>query len=71
MSHVPFIRFSRARDPDDEARSLKRRFASIWRRYERAMNQRREMRPGRAVAVFVIVAVASYAAVWVLLDLLK
>lgn len=36
MAHVPFIRFSRPRNREYEARRLKRRFAAVSRAYERA-----------------------------------
>ena len=62
MSHVPFIRFSRARDPDYEARRLKRRFAAIWREYERAMRRRRGMSQGGFVVAVALIAFGSFVA---------
>jgi hypothetical protein len=67
MSQVPFFRFSRGRDPDYEARRLKRRFAAIWREYEQAMKRRREMSQGRFAVLVAFVALGSFGACWGLL----
>jgi hypothetical protein len=68
VSHIPLVRFSRARNPDYEARRLKRRFAAIWRRYEQAMTRRRRLRQAGQVALVVLLALGSFALCWVLLD---
>jgi hypothetical protein len=65
--HIPLVRFSRARNPDYEARRLKRRFAAIWHRYERAMTRRRRLRQAGQVALVVSLAIGSFALCWVLL----
>ena len=68
MARVPFIRFSRARNPAYEARRLKRRFAAITRAYERAMARRRRMSQARQIALLLAAAVGAFVACWVLLE---
>jgi hypothetical protein len=68
MAHVPFIRFSRTRNPDYEARRLKRRFASISRAYERAMQRRQRMSRARQIALAVLAFIGAFAVGWMLLD---
>jgi hypothetical protein len=68
VSHIPLLRVSRARNPDYEARRLKRRFAAVWRRYKWAMTRRRRRRRARSVALFLTVAATAYAVGWGLLD---
>jgi hypothetical protein len=67
VSHIPLVRFSRARNPDYEARRLKRRFAAVWRRYERAMNRRRRLRHAGRAALLMLAAAGSFTVCWVLL----
>jgi hypothetical protein len=68
MRHIPLVRFARARNPDYQARRLKRRFAAIGHRYELAMSRRQRLRRARSVALFVTVPIGAYAVGWVLLD---
>ena len=69
MAHTPFIRFSRARNPDYEARRLKRRFAAISRAYEHAMRRRRQMSRSRQIALAASAFIGSYVVGWMLLAL--
>jgi hypothetical protein len=60
----------RGRDPDYEAYRLRRRFAAIWRDYERAMKRRQRMSLGQFAAVVALVAIGSFGACWGLLFML-
>lgn len=62
MGHVPFVRFSRARDPDYEARRLRRRFAAIWRDYERTLKRRRRMGSLGFAALVALAALGAFGA---------
>jgi Excalibur calcium-binding domain len=68
MSRVPLIRLARARDPDYEARRLKRRFARVWRAYERAMNRRRRWKQAGQIALVALAALGGFAVVFALLS---
>jgi hypothetical protein len=59
----PLARFPPTRNPDSEARRPKRRVAAICHRSKRAMTRRRRQRRARAAALFVTVAIGSYATV--------
>ena len=52
MCHTPLVRFPPTRNPDYEARRLKRRFTAVWRRYEKDMARRRRLRWARGAALF-------------------
>jgi hypothetical protein len=60
------VRFSRARNPDYEARRLKRRFTAIWRRYEWAMTRRRRLRQAGRAVLLVLAAAGAFTVCWVL-----
>ena len=68
MAHVPFVTRSRPRNPEYEARRLKRRFAAISRAYERAMARRRQMSRVRQLAALAAFGLVGFIAVWVVLN---
>jgi hypothetical protein len=50
MSHIPLVRFPRARKSEHEARRPKRRFAAVWRAYEKGISTP-EAAPGSIAGV--------------------